>query len=149
MKEPVVVDSTCLIGLERIAHLPILLALFDPIIIPPEVEREFGHTLPWLKVEAPTARPLVATLKMLVDDGEAEAIALASERNYRIVLDDKQARAVARQLGLIIIGTVGLLVRAKLNSIVPALKPLLDGLELNGFYLSDALKAEALHLAGE
>lgn len=65
MTEPVVVDSTCLIGLERIDHLRILPALFEPIIIPPEVEREFGRTLPWLKVEALVDRALVATLKML------------------------------------------------------------------------------------
>ena len=39
MKEPVVSDSTCLIGLERIRDLNILPALFAPIMIPPEVER--------------------------------------------------------------------------------------------------------------
>ncbi len=42
MKESVVSDSTCLIGLERIGELNILPALFDPMMIPPEVEREFG-----------------------------------------------------------------------------------------------------------
>lgn len=40
MREPVVSDSTCLIGLERIGGLKILTALFDLIIIPPEVERD-------------------------------------------------------------------------------------------------------------
>lgn len=80
MKEPVVVDSTCLIGLERINHLHILPAMFGPILIPPEVEREFGRALPWLTVAVPAERALVDALKMLVDDGEAEAIALASEQ---------------------------------------------------------------------
>ena len=42
MKEPVISDST-LIGLERIGELRILPALFDPVMIPPEVEREFGR----------------------------------------------------------------------------------------------------------
>ena len=56
MKEPVVVDSTCLIGLEGINQLHILSALFDPILIPPEVEREFGRSLSWLKVETPADR---------------------------------------------------------------------------------------------
>ena len=74
MKEPVVTDSTCLIGLERIGCLDVLPALFEPILIPPEVHKEFGTSLPWLTVEAPTDQGLVAALKMLVDDGEAEAI---------------------------------------------------------------------------
>jgi predicted nucleic acid-binding protein len=107
LKEPVVVDSTCLIGLERIGRLDIVQALFDPGIIPPEVAREFGTSLSWLKVEAPANHTLVSALKILVDDGEAEAIALASELGHTIVLDDLQARSVGKNLGLRIIGTNG------------------------------------------
>ncbi len=42
MKEPIVLDSTCLIGLERIGRLDILSKLFEPIFFPDEVENEFG-----------------------------------------------------------------------------------------------------------
>ena len=149
MKEPVVVDSTCLIGLERIGRLNILQALFDPIIIPPTVAREFGTSLSWLQVEVPADRALVAALKMLLDDGEAEAIALASELGHRIVLDDLQARSAGKNLGLKVIGTIGVLLKAKHSGTLPALKPVLEELELNGFYLSAALKQEALRIAGE
>lgn len=149
MSEPVVVDSTCLIGLERIGQLDVLPALFDPVVVPPEVAREFGTPLPWLKVESPTNRAFIAALKLLLDDGEAEAIALASERGCKIILDDRQARSVGNSLGLSIIGTVGILLLAKRSGIIPAIKPLLDDLELNGFYLSSALKEAALRLAGE
>ncbi len=48
MTNSVVADSTCLIGLERIEHLDILPALFEPILIPPAVQQEFGISLPWL-----------------------------------------------------------------------------------------------------
>ncbi len=75
MKEPVVVDSTCLIDLERINSLDILTTLFDPLFAPPEVEREFGASYPWLKIEAPADHALVDALKMLVDDGEALRLA--------------------------------------------------------------------------
>jgi predicted nucleic acid-binding protein len=149
VKGPIVVDSTCLIGLERIGRLDILPALFDPVVVPPKVAREFGTSLSWLKVEMLVNSALLSALKMLLDDGEAEAITLASERGYRIVLDDRQARSVATNLGLSIVGTVGILIRAKRSGIIPTLKPLLDDLELNGFYLSSALKKEALRLAGE
>jgi predicted nucleic acid-binding protein len=149
VKEAVVVDSTCLIGLERIGRLDLLPALFDPILIPPEVAQEFGTSLSWLSIEAPANLALLSALKMLVDDGEAAAIALARERGYKIVLDDRQARLVGRNIGLTIIGTVGILVKAKRSGIILSLKPLLDDLETNGFYLSHALKEEALQLVGE
>jgi predicted nucleic acid-binding protein len=112
LREPVVVDSTCLIGLDQISRLDLLPKLFDPVHAPPEVEREPGFTPEWLKIEAPSNPHLVSALKLMVDDGEAEAIALALERKWRIVLDDRQARDLAQKLGLKIIGTVGILVRA-------------------------------------
>lgn len=92
---------------------------------------------------------MVVALKMLVDEGEAEAIALAYESKYQMILDDQQARAVAKNMGLFFIDTVGILVRAKQKGVVSAIKPLLEALESNGFYLSEALKVEALHLVGE
>ncbi|MEJ7702083.1 MAG: hypothetical protein WKF71_20970 [Pyrinomonadaceae bacterium] len=69
MKEPVVSDSTCLIGLERIGELNILPALFEPIMIPPEVEREFGSGFSWLQTENLTR----CAARLVVDSGEAEA----------------------------------------------------------------------------
>jgi predicted nucleic acid-binding protein len=107
VKEPVVSDSTCLIGLERIGELDILPALFDPIMIPPEVEREFGGKFSWLQTENLTSNSLVAALRLAVDAGEAEVIALASEKNCLLISDDKQARAAAKRLSVSVIGTVG------------------------------------------
>ena len=149
MKEPVVTDSACLIGLERIGHLDILPALFEPILVPLEVQHEFGTLLPWLTVEIPTDQALVTALKMLVDDGEAEAIALAHEQGRRIILDDRRARSVARSLRITIIGTVGILVRAKRLGLITSLKALLEELEAHEFYISEGLKAEALRLVNE
>lgn len=149
MKEAVVSDSTCLIGLERIGELNILPALFDPIIIPLEVEREFGAKFSWLQTENLTSNLLVAALRLVVDSGEAEAIALASVKGCLLISDDKQARAAAKRLGVAVIGTVGVLVRAKQNGVVTAIKPILDDLELNNFFISRALREEALKLVGE
>ena len=149
MKESVVVDSTCLIGLERMGQLELLPALFEPILIPPEVQREFGMSLAWLTVETPADQAFVSALKMLVDDGEAEAIALAHERGLQIILDDRRARSVGKRLGVAIIGTVGVLVRAKRSGLIPSLKTLIHELEACEFYISEALKAEALRLVNE
>ncbi len=149
MKEPIVIDSTCLIGLERIGKLDILPELFEPISIPDEVFNEFGTSISWLKVETPLNFALVSALKLSVDDGEAEAIALALEKNCKIISDDKQARSVAKKLGLEVIGTIGMFIRAKQNGLIDLLKPILDDLENNGFRMSESLKTEALKIVDE
>ncbi len=50
MKEIIIADSTCLIGLERIEHLNLLKELYQTVIIPPEVEKESGIFKNWIKV---------------------------------------------------------------------------------------------------
>lgn len=149
MKEPVVLDSTCLIGLDRIGHLDLLPALFEPILAPPEVVREFGSAPDWLRIEAPAQLELVRALSLTVDGGEAAAIALATEQQMRVVLDDRRARDVAFRMNLTVIGTVGILVRAKRLGLFPWLKPLLTELMGKDFRLSEDLRKEALRLAGE
>lgn len=149
MKEPIVVDSTCLIGLERIGKLDVLPELFEPISIPDEVFNEFGTSFPWLNVETPANFTLVNALKLVVDDGEAEAIALALEKDCKILSDDRQARSAAKKLGLKVVGTIGVLIQAKQNGLIDLLKPVLGDLENNGFRMSESLKAEALKIAGE
>jgi hypothetical protein len=46
-------------------------------------------------------------------------------------------------------GTVGLLIKAKQESVIATVRPLLDALDANHFRISDALRTEALKLAGE
>jgi predicted nucleic acid-binding protein len=144
----VVTDSTCLIGLERIQMLDLLPALFD-VLAPPSVAREFGAPLPWLKIRAPRDIQHVATLRMLVDDGEAEALALATEMNCKVILDDLQARKIAARQNIRCLGLLGVLLLAKQAGRVPAIRPLIEGLRAEHFFISEALVAEALRLAGE
>ena len=46
-------------------------------------------------------------------------------------------------------GTVGLLLKAKQEGVIPEVRPLLDALDANQFRIGAALRAEALRLAGE
>lgn len=149
MREPAIADSTCLIGLERIGQLALLPALFEPLVVPPTVQEEFGVVVNWLMVQAPTNAALVNALRSAVDDGEAEALALAVEKGWRLVLDDRKARAWAKRLGVRVIGTASILVRAKRQGLIPVVKPLLDALKATGFRMSEALEKETLRLAGE
>jgi predicted nucleic acid-binding protein len=92
----------------------------------------------------------VAVLKTQMDEGEAEAIALAVELvNVILILDDKKARRVAQQIGLKVIGTVGMLLRAKNQGVITEIKPLLTELVQVDFRITNAIIQEALRLSGE
>jgi predicted nucleic acid-binding protein len=149
VKIAAVVDSACLIGLERIGRLDILPALFDPISAPSAVVSEFGSHPEWLTVHSAPNAGTIAALKLVVDAGEAEAIALAYKQGCRVILDDRKARMVAQRLGVAVTGTVGPLLKAKQAGVIPSLLPLLDALDANHFHISRALREEALRLAGE
>jgi uncharacterized protein len=150
MSDPAVSNSTCLIGLERIQQLDLLPKVFSPITIPPAVQTEVGIVATWLTVTAIQNQAVVTTLKTQVDDGEAEAIALALESgDVFIILGDLAARRVAIQLGLKVIGTVGMLLRAKQQGVISEIKPLLIALNQADFRISEAIVRRALQLAGE
>ena len=149
VKIPAVVDSACLIGLERIGRLDLLQALIDPVFAPPAVNQEFGALPRWMNVQKPVDVGMVAALRLVVDPGESEAIVLAYEKGLRIILDDRKAREVAQRLGVPVTGTLGLLLKAEQEGLIDAIRPLLDALDAHQFRISDALRAEALRLAGE
>lgn len=150
MNENAVCDSSCLIALEKIGHLDLLSQSFSSIIIPPAVENEFSKKINWLIVKSVQNIAVVNSLKTQIGDGESETIALAMEMTDTfIVLDDKKARRIAKQLGLKVIGTVGLLLRAKKNGMINEIKPILDALQDVNFRIAETLYKKALRLAKE
>ena len=146
----VVTDTTCLIALDRIDRLHVLPALFE-VVAPPAVVVEFGRRPPWLSVLPVADAARVADLKTALDAGEAEAIALAlSLPQTTLLIDEVRGRRVATRLGLNVLGTAGVLLRAKRHGLAPAVRPLLDALrEEHSFRLSDALYGQVLREAGE
>lgn len=70
-------------------------------------------------------------------------------KDYLACLDDLLARRFAEQLGLRVIGIVGVLLKAKQKGIISGINPVLDHLRREGFHLGDDVISEALHLAGE
>lgn len=54
-----------------------------------------------------------------------------------------------RVYGLRILGTGGLLLRAKAAGLIPGVRPLLKLMKKNGYHLSDRLLEAVCHAAGE
>jgi len=91
-----------------------------------------------------------AELLALLDRGEAEVIALAEElRAQEVLLDERAARAIAITRGLPVIGTAGLLVRAKERGFIPAVGPFLTRMQAEGVPYSQRFIETLLGRLGE
>ncbi|MCX7609579.1 MAG: DUF3368 domain-containing protein [Anaerolineales bacterium] len=157
-------NSSVLISLSLIGQLDLLRQRFpEGILVPAAVWHEVVESAEgrsgaeqvagacWIEVKSVTDADLVTMLKTSLDAGEAEAIALAREQNMTIVLlDEKDARKMARKLSLSVLGTVGILIWAKRAGIIEDLRSLLDVLQQQGgFRVSRSLYLEALAAVGE
>ena len=84
-----------------------------------------------------------------VDVGEKTAIALALALPATLLIDDRRARRAALALGVSTLGTMGLLVRARMDALIPPLRPQLDFLCQSGYFLSVRLVDLVLSEVGE
>lgn len=139
---PAVSDSSTLIHLALIERLPLLRTFYGGVVLPPAVWREVveeGHGRPgaeavrrasgegWITIQAPRNEPLLRLLKHDLDEGEAEAIALAQELGAEwLLVDETDARKVAGLYGLGRTGTLGILIRGRLQGELPSLRAELD-----------------------
>ncbi len=150
MSNMAVCNSSCLIALERIQRLRLLSESFNTIYIPPAVQTEIGFSKSWFVEKPVQNQSLVTALETQIGAGESEAIALSVEmRNVILILDDKKARRIAQQFSPRVIGTVGILLRAKSNGLIREIKPILDELNQVDFRIKDSLYNHTLELAKE
>jgi len=84
-----------------------------------------------------------------IDAGERSAIAVALQRAAVVLVDEKRGRAVASGLGLHVLGTLGLLVRARDAGMVTKVRPLAEALLRDGYYLARPLVERTLGVIGE
>jgi predicted nucleic acid-binding protein len=158
----VISDTSPLVAFAFLGLPDLLSQMLGEILIPPTVASEleqprFGFAgtkatlIPGVIVRAPKDAAAVQRLLGEVDAGEAEALVLALEVQADLILvDDADARAAAKRLSLAVTGTVGLLLRAKQEGRVSAVRPLLDQLRTGlKFFLSQPLYEQVLISAGE
>ena len=89
---------------------------------------------------------MLRILKRELDSGEAEAITLALEtRAQWVLLDESEARRIAKDLGLKVTGVLGILLRAYRQKRIPSLRTEMERLrEKAGFYIADHLFEDLL-----
>jgi len=135
MQKVIISDTSCLILLDKIGELELLNKLFGTIITTNEVAKEFGQTLPyWVEIKEPSNKNFQSIIEASVDKGEASAIALAIElNNCLLIIDDLKGRKFTNKIGITIIGTIGVIVDAKLTGHIISVKPILDKIKLTNF----------------
>jgi predicted nucleic acid-binding protein len=151
----VVSNTSPLNYLILIEAIDILPKLFGTLTIPSTVCKELQHPdapipvqiwashLPdWINVQ-PTSLVDTSLLQWL-DPGETEAILLAQELDADLVLlDDLQAREIAKKQGLQVTGIIGLLDRAASQRLID-LPNTIQKLQQTSFWVSDRLLQELL-----
>ena len=135
----VIADTSSLLVFSHIGRFSILRELFPQLITTPEVVVEYKDVLPpWIKVVSVQNASLTKTINTLLGLGESSAIALALEtQNPLIILDDKRARAYAKNLGLDHTGVIGLLRLGYKKGIIDDINIILAELKADHFYLPD------------
>jgi predicted nucleic acid-binding protein len=157
----VIVNTSPLQYLHQVGQLGLLPKLFARIIVPGDVVaeiaagRRLGISLPqpealdWIDIRSP-ASPVGGLLAWDLGTGESAVLSLALEhRGSWVVLDDKLARQAAVHLNLPLLGTAGILLRAKHAGHLRAVKPVLDHLAALGFRLTQETARNILDLANE
>ena len=151
MHKAIISDTSCIILLAKIEELELLHKLYGTIITTKEVADEFGLPLPdWFEIKEPADKNYQSLIELSVDKGEASAIALAIEYNdCLLIIDDLKGRKLAHQLGLTIIGTLGIIVDAKLAGLIPSVKPILAKIKQTNFRISEKVELLIVNRAGE
>jgi predicted nucleic acid-binding protein len=161
LTEAPAVDASPLIHLARTGNLPLLQVLAPTLVVPEPVLEEIRakgtddatvravQEIPWLAVVQPSSAP-DPLRRWDLGQGEASVLAWALSRPGTVaVLDDQKARTYAGSLGISVIGTLGIILRAKQQGMVSQARPIVQDLIARGMYLSRAVAERALALVGE
>ena len=69
--------------------------------------------------------------------------------DHRGVLDDGEARAATKACSVLLVGSLGIILRARKAGLIPAARLLVEKLIESGSYLAADLVRQALHKVGE
>lgn len=157
----IVINTSPWIALSLCKQTSIIKKLYNNVFIPETVRNEILaggnkgigvhelHKADWLNVEKVKDIQKINLLYEL-EKGEAEVIVLAIEKGInQVLIDEKIARQQAKILNLNVIGTLGLLLKAKNKGLIKELKPLIKSIVDGGYWIKDNIIEAILKEAGE
>jgi len=141
----IISHSTTLIILSDLKKLD-LLTVFEKVFIPQKVYEEVTFKnaidLPeFIEIIETPENELLSNLRRILDEGESEAITLAVEKNLPLIIDEKKGRKIAKNLGIEIIGLLGIvyLNYKKGNLSKKEIEKFIDNALSNGYRISEKL----------
>ncbi len=149
-------DSSALIALAVINKLELLEKLYENLFVPQAVYDEV------VQIGRPQSDKLKRFLKNRVKVvdlnitklglglGELEAITLYKKLDADVLLiDDNRAKKYAILNDLKVIGSLGILIKAKESGFITKVKPFLDEIMKSEIYISDKLILQVLEICDE
>lgn len=162
MRPVVVSDAGPLIALAGCGQLELLVAVFGVVHIPQAVLDETtadqsrrgaadisAFSRQHATLHANRSDAIYNAAVNHLDEGEAQALSLASALGCGLLMDERRGRKEAQRQGLRLFGVLGVLLQAKRLGKVAAVAPLLDKMQQNGYRISADLIAAVLAVAGE
>ena len=151
MHKIVIADTSFLIAIQKLQLFSQIQALYNEVYVTQKIAEEFKLSLPeWIIIQQPANIEVQTVLSLILDAGEASAIALAYDyKSALLVIDDLKARKEAVRLGFKITGTLGVLYRLKKEGFISSLKSEINKLTEMGFRISPKVIDEILKNAGE
>jgi predicted nucleic acid-binding protein len=161
MPEITIVDTSPLFYFHRVGLFELFKKLYGHITVPEAVRKELEEgraqgedvpqleSYPWIEIKS-VSMPRYLQLIADLGPGESEVLALATNHpSALVILDDALARRIAEMQAFRLTGTAGVLLRAKREGLVPALRPVIKKLLDLDFRLKTQLVEEILNLAEE
>ncbi|HEY2738679.1 MAG TPA: DUF3368 domain-containing protein [Thermoanaerobaculia bacterium] len=155
------VNSSPLILLGRISRIDLLPALAEHVVVPQAVLQELAvkHGRDWIArtvsthsgIEIAADLPIpVEVQKWNLGAGESAVLAFClANKGYQAVLDDLRGRRCAKALQVPLFGTLGVVVTARRQGLIPQARPLIAAIRGAGYHIEDKLIEAALNEVGE
>jgi predicted nucleic acid-binding protein len=156
-----VLNASPLILLGNIGRIDLLEALCAEMIVPAAVADEVcagpcrDASQEWL---AGSAQAYVRHMDQVdpvvkawdLGAGESEVLTWARQNpGYEAILDDRAARSCALALGILVRGTLGVILLAKREGLIDRVQPVFQQLRDSGMRIADDVLDRALRLTGE
>ena len=150
-------NTTPLITLAGVGLLDLLPLLYGKVWAPRIVLDEYQAKAPPTETDLAQASWLTVVDAVIIDPtlplldgGEAAALSLAQTIRARLILlDERKARRIAARMGLQVAGTLAVLLRAKQQGLIAAIRPHITQMQSQGRRFHPDLIARLLEDAGE